>query len=84
MCGHDTLCCCSTEARSRLLASVGSLKRAGETANVLAQLLPGGGKASKLRRGVMHLAETNLLSTLVAGAGCEKHLVLGLSRARPG
>ena len=54
------------EAKEKIVQGTGALKRAGETANLLAQLLPRGGKASKMRRGVMHLAETTLLSALFA------------------
>ena len=63
---HDGFMLVNIEAKEKLLQGTGALKRARETANLLAQLLPRGGKASKMRRGVIHLAETTLLSALFA------------------
>eukprot|EP00438_Fugacium_kawagutii_P015895 Skav226668 [mRNA] locus=scaffold861:144100:146492:+ [translate_table: standard] len=55
-------------AKSKLLDNVSSLKRAQETAGVLAGLMPAGGRPSKVRRTVTHLSEVLLLGSRVSAA----------------
>ena len=52
------------EAKTQLLQNVSSLKRNQETANLLARLLPEGGRATRMRRSVSHLSEVLLLGAL--------------------
>ncbi|CAK9074381.1 unnamed protein product [Durusdinium trenchii] len=53
-------------ARQQLVDNVASLKRSNDAAVHLAQLLPPGGRAAKMRRAVSHLGEVLVIGALLA------------------
>ena len=54
------------QARQQLVDNVASLKRSHDAAIHLAQLLPKGGRAAKLRRAVSHLGEVLVIGAWMA------------------
>lgn len=56
----------SGQARQQLVDNVASLKRSHDAAIHLAQLLPAGGRAAKLRRAVSHLGEVLVIGAWLA------------------
>lgn len=70
------------EAKTQLLQNVSSLKRNQETANLLARLLPEGGRAAKMRRSVSHLSEVLVLGALAAGGKCRPTVAVAVMGGR--
>lgn len=56
------------QARQQLVDNVASLKRSHDAAIHLAQLLPAGGRAAKLRRAVSHLGEVLVIGSRVTAS----------------
>lgn len=56
----------ASQARQQLVDNVASLKRSNDAAVHLAQLLPPGGRAAKMRRAVSHLGEVLVIGALLA------------------
>ena len=50
--------------------ALSGVKRSAATAARLAELLPGGGKQSRLRRTIGHLSEVTLFGGLAGSGGC--------------